>query len=131
MVEKLEAYSLPVLDLIKWQPTKDHNVEVLNDTVDLYRNFDATKHAEFLYDCVQQTVEQTIPQEVAYLEKYDRLKSYLDDQFQMPDKTIALLLRFLEQGKGKLSQRSRTKEFQALTDDEVREIEMQYEEIFG
>lgn len=128
--EVLEAYSLPVLDLIAWRPTKDHNVEVLNDTADLYKYFDATRQAEFLYDCVWQTIEQTIPQEVHYLEKYDRLKSYLDDRFEMADKTVALLLRFLEQGKGKLSQRSRTKEFQALTDDEVTEIETKYKEIF-
>jgi Fic family protein len=128
--EILEAYSLPILDFIKWRTTKDHNVEVLNDTADLYRYFDATGQAEFLYDCVFQTVEQTIPEEVRYLEKYDLLKSYLDDRFEMPDKTVALLLRFLEQGKGKLSQRSRDREFKALNDDEVGEIEMKYEEIF-
>ena len=45
----LESYSQRVLPLIKWKPTKDGNVEVLNDTADLYRYFDATPQAEFLY----------------------------------------------------------------------------------
>lgn len=126
----LESYSQPRLDLIKWMPADDNNVSVLNDTIDLYRYFDATRQAEFLYSCVQQTIEQTIPEEVAYLEKYDLMKSYLDNHFEMPDKTVALLVRFLEQGNGKLSERARTKEFQALTVKEIEEIEMRFGNIF-
>lgn len=126
----LEHFSTPRLDLIEWRPSRDNNVEVLNDTVDLYRYFDATKQAEFLYSCVSQTIEQTIPQEVNYLEKYDLMKAYLDDRFEMPDKTVALLVRFLEHGEGHLSERAKSKEFQTLTSDEVREIESKFQEIF-
>jgi len=46
----LEDYSHPVLELIDWEVTPDHNVNVLNDTLDYYRYFDATKQAEFLFD---------------------------------------------------------------------------------
>jgi Fic family protein len=126
----LEGFSKPRLDLVEWKPAENNNVEVLNDTIDLYRYFDATKQVEFLYSCVQQTIEQTIPEEVDYLEKYDLMKDYLDNHFEMPDKTVALLVRFLEQGKGQLSERARTKEFEALTDEEVIEIENKYQEIF-
>ena len=35
-------------------------------TIDLYRYFDATKQADFLYSCVQKTIKQTIPKEVSY-----------------------------------------------------------------
>jgi hypothetical protein len=108
----------------------DHNVEVLNDTIDLYRYFDATRQAEFLYDCVEQTVNKTIPEEVEYLEKFDRLKRYLDDYYEMPDKMVALLVRFLEQGKGRLSERARLKEFQELTQEEITAIESMYQDIF-
>ena len=48
----LESYSQQRLDLIKWVPAND-NVAVLNHTIDLYRYFDATRQAEFLYSCVQ------------------------------------------------------------------------------
>ena len=126
----LENYSQPRLDLIEWKPTKGNNVEVLNDTIDLYRYFDATKLAEFLYSCVRQTIEQTIPQEVAYLEKYDKMKNYLDNHFEMPDKTVALIVRFLDQGKGKLSERARLKEFEALKEEEIKDIENKYKDIF-
>jgi hypothetical protein len=49
-------------------------VEVLNGTVDFYRYFDATKQAEFLYDCVEDTLDRVIPNEVTFLQNYDGLK---------------------------------------------------------
>lgn len=127
----LEAFSMPRLDLVEWKPDSNHNVEVLNKTIDLYRYFDATTQAEFLYSCVQQTIEQTIPEEVDYLEKYDLMKDYLDNLFEMPDKTVALMMRFLEQGKGRLSERAKNKEFNLLTAEETSQIEEKYQEIFG
>lgn len=126
----LEEFSMPRLNLIDWKPDESNNVEVLNETIDLYRYFDATRQAEFLCSCVQQTITQTIPDEVDYLEKYDRMKDYLDNYFEMPDKTVALLIRFLEQGHGKLSERVKSKEFRILTPDEVMHIEEKYQEIF-
>ncbi len=93
----MEDYSQPLLDLIEWKPTPDNNIDVLNDTIDLYRYFDITKQAEFLYECVQETIEKTVPEEVEYLIRYDQMKDYLDNKFEMPDKTVALLIRFLKQ----------------------------------
>ncbi|TXK20949.1 hypothetical protein FVR03_23900 [Pontibacter qinzhouensis] len=119
----LEAYSHPLLDFIEWRKTADHNVEVLNETAAYYRYFDATRQAEFLFDCVAYTLDRIIPEEVAYLQQYDSFKTWLDDRFQMPNKMVALLIKFLEQAGGKLSKRSREKEFQLLTDVEVQQIE--------
>jgi len=126
----LENFSQQRIDLIEWKPTPDNNIAVLNDTLDLYRYFDATKQAEFLYSCVKETIEHTIPEEVSYLEKYDRMKQYLDNYFEMPDKTVALLVRFLEQGNGTLSERAKIKEFKELSKKEVEEIQFKYLEIF-
>lgn len=127
----LEVYSRPLLDHIEWTETKDHNVAVSNETIDLYRYFDATKQAEFLYDCVADTLERVIPEEVSYLQHFDTFKKYLDDQYEMPDKLVALLVRFLEQGSGKLSKRSAEKEFNVLTDIEIIDIETQFATIFN
>ena len=49
----------------------------------------------------------------------------------MPDNLVDLLIRFLSQNEGKLSKRARIKEFEKLTDDEIRVIEERYSEIFG
>ena len=98
----------------------------MNETSDYYRYFDATKQAEFLFECVDFTITKIIPEEVLYLQKYDATKAWLDEKFQMPDKTIALLIRVLEQNQGKLSKKAREKEFAALSDKEIREIENHY-----
>lgn len=127
----LESYSHNLLNLIDWEETPDHNVSVLNNTIDLYRYFDLTKQAEFLYECVQDTIENIIPQEITYLTKFDEFKRYLDEDFEMPDSKVSLLVRFLEQNDGKLSKRARSKEFEALTDNEVQEIEYNFEDIFS
>jgi hypothetical protein len=126
----LESYSHPVLDQIEWKPSSDKNVEILNDTIDYYRYFDSTNQAEFLYDCVQDTMVNIIPAEVAYLRKYDEFKRYVDDTYEMPDDMVGLLVRFLEQGAGILSKRALNKEFSALEESEVKEIESTYHEIF-
>jgi len=126
----LEAYSKPRLDHIQWRPTDKGNVEVLNNTINLYRYFDATKQAEFLYECVEKTVNTTLPEEVQYLEKYDLLNDFIKNYIDMPDKLVDLLIRFLNQNNGKFSKRARKKEFFQLTDNEVQAIERKYEEIF-
>lgn len=127
----LESYSHSLLDFIQWEKTSDNNVRVLNETIDYYRYFDATRLAEFLFDCVDYTIRKIIPEEVSYLQKYDAMKNWLDDRFQMPDKTVALLIRFLEQNNGKLSNRAKETEFVELSVEDVNEIEKNYKEIMS
>ncbi|MBK6574027.1 MAG: Fic family protein [Saprospiraceae bacterium] len=126
----LEAYSLPLLDYIDWRETNDHNIEVLNDTMDYYAYFDATKQAEFMYDCVMDTIENIIPREVNYIIRYDQFKRYIEDEFEMPDKLVALLVRFLEQNGGSLSKRAKENEFDKLNEEEISKIETEYQKIF-
>jgi len=122
----LEAFSHPLLEFIVWKKLQNNNIEVLNETMDYYRYFDATALAEFLFECVDYTINKIIPEEVDYLQKYDAMKIWLDDTFQMSDKTVAMLIRFLEQNNGILSKRAKDKEFKMLTDSEVKDIEEQY-----
>ena len=127
----LESYSKPLLNLIEWVETKDHNVEVTNETKDYYRFFDATKPTEFLFDCVADTIKNIVPREINYLANYDAFKAYMEEEFEMPDKLISVLVRFLEQNQGVLSKRAKEKEFSMLTEQEVKRIESTYTEIFG
>ncbi|MBZ9631239.1 Fic family protein [Salegentibacter sp. LM13S] len=126
----LEDYSHPLLDHIEWEQTSDNNVQVINDTLDYYRFFDITKQTEFLYDCVNDTIDNIIPEEIQYLTAYDAFKRWLDDEYEMPDKMVALLVRFLEQNEGDLSKRAREKEFVKLKAEEISEIEETYRELF-
>ena len=104
---------------------------MLNDTADFYRFFDATAHAEFLYECVQQTIEHDLPDEADFLRRYDAFRTGLDLVVDMPHRLADLLFRFLRQNNGTLSRRARTKEFAALTEGEIGQIEALYREAFG
>ena len=126
----LERYSHPLLDFIEWEETKDHNIEVINETINYYRYYDATCQAEFLYDCVIDTIDNIIPNEVLYLAQYDEFKRFIDDEYEMPDKIVALLVRFLEQNNGIFSKRAKEKEFNSLTEKEIVHIESKFKEIF-
>jgi Fic/DOC family protein len=127
----LESYSRPLLPFIQWRETEDHNVEVLNETADYYRYFDATAHAEFLYRCVEQTVNVDLPNEVRFLEAFDRFSTEVQRVVDMPSRTVELLRRFLHQGNGTLSKRGRANEFSALTDEEVGKLQQLFDECFG
>jgi Fic/DOC family len=127
----LESYSHRLLPLIQWQTTPEYDVRVTNDTGDFYRFFDATPHAEFLYACVQRTIEQDLPDETAFLHRYDSFRQQVDAFIDMPERMTDLLFRFLHQNRGRLSQRAREKEFAALTDDEAKRIEAIYGEVFS
>jgi Fic/DOC family protein len=122
----LETYSTRLLPTVRWEPTDKGNVRVLNDTGDFYRFFDATPHAEFLYQCVLKTIEEDLPNEAAFLRRYDRFRTRVEALVDMPGHTIDLLFRMLRQNGGRLSKRARQREFAKLTEAEVRQVEEAY-----
>ena len=127
----LEDYSQRLLPAVDWKPTASGNVSVLNDTADFYRFFDATPHAEFLYECLQHTIERDLPEETKYLERYDAFGRGLNLIVDMPERLSNLLFRFLRQNDGKLSHRGRTREFAQLTEEEINRVEALFRETFG
>jgi len=129
--ETLESYSERLLPLIDWRARPDGNVDVRGDTVDFYRFFDATPHAEFLYACAQKIVDEDLPSETEFLRRHDQFQRRVELLVDMPDATRDLLFRFLNQNRGQLSKRARTREFSALTVDEIAKIETIYAELFA
>lgn len=121
--DQLRRFSGPLLPYIDWRPTPRKNVEVLNETADLYRYGDYTELSEFLYRCVAYTIEHDLPKEIDYLKAYDRTKEEILSVIEMPDNTLSLLVNLVRQNGGTLSNRKRESEFSALTDDEVQMIE--------
>ncbi len=66
-----------------------------------------------------------------YLQKYDQMKTFVNQYIDMPDRTVDLLISFLNQNGCKFSKRAKSKDFSALTDDEIEVLESKYEEVFG
>jgi Fic family protein len=127
----LEEYSRRLLPLIRWESTNHGNVNVLNNTADYYRFFDATPHAEFLYACVRKTIEEDLPHETDFLRRYDLFRERIQNIVEMPDNTVDLLFRFLQQNGGKLSKRGRDQQFEQMSDEEVVSAEEAFATAFA
>ena len=119
----LQSHSGPLMSYIEWRPTPERNVEVLNETADLYRYFDCTAEAEFLYSCVARTVEHDLPREIDYLRRNDEATRRIMDAVEMPDRIAENLVLFIRQNSGRLSKKRREGEFKKLRDDEVTLVE--------
>ncbi len=126
----LESYSSRLLPCIQWEATQKGNVKVLNDTADFYRFFDVTPHAEFLYECVRQTIEQDLPNETNFLRGFDTFRAGIENMLDMPERTLNNLVGVLRQNDGTFSKRARENEFAQLTADEVHKIEELYRSSF-
>ncbi len=126
----LQSHTAPLMPFIEWRPTPDRNVEALNETTDLYRYFDCTEAAEFLYACVQRTVEHDLPREIDYLQRHDEALHRVMDTVEMPDRLAENLVLLIRQNNGKLAKRRRKQEFAALADEEVATIEHIVQEVF-
>ena len=126
----LERIAKPLLELIEWAATERGNVRVLNDTMDYYSFFDATAHCEFLFECIARSVERDLPEELGFLEHRDAFHRDVTEIVDMGERILDLLLRFLKQNHGILSKRARTREFAALNEDEVQQIQSIYANLF-
>jgi Fic family protein len=126
----LVHFSHSILPFIQWKTTADNNVQVINETADFYKYYDATPQAEFLFDCIKDTIVNIIPQEIRYIQQYDEFKNFMDNEFEMPDKLVALLVKILTQNKGILSNKKRESDFKNLSNDDVKKIELAFSSVF-
>ena len=126
----LKNHSRPLMEYIEWHSTSEQNVEVLNDTSDLYRYFDCTAEAEFLYTCVKRAIEHDLPKEIEYLRRHDEAMTRITEFIEMPNRLAQDLILFIRQNNGTLSKRKRTKKFNALTNEEVESLERIVQEAF-
>jgi hypothetical protein len=128
--DTLQAHSGPLMEFIQWRVSRNKNVEVTNDTADLYRFFDCTEEAEFLYGCVRRTVDTDLPREIDYLTRHDEALDGIMRTVEMPDRLAQNLIRYVRQNGGRLSKIRRMGEFKKLSDREVEAIETIVVEVF-
>jgi len=117
-IDGLKKISAPILNRSEWTVAADYNIELLNDTTDLYRYADVTEQAEFIYQCVEQFVTQRMPMELEYLRAFDEAKQKIDAQLDMAEKDLTLLVNLCVQNGGHLSKNKR-KLFALLTDKSI------------
>lgn len=118
----LETFSGSILPHIEWKFDADKQIEVSSDSADLYRYFDATALAEFLYAKVAETVRKDLKEELDFVSTYDRALVAVMERIDMPDRRASLFVRLCLQNGGALSRRKRA-DFPELTDDEVAKLQ--------
>jgi len=126
----LVSHTAPLMNQIEWKTTPLGNVKVLNETKDLYRYFNCTSSCEFIYESVQKTVSTTLPDELKYLDSFDKAYEDINAFVEMPNNKIKSLITFIVQNSGKLSKNKREKYYEKLTQDEIGHIENIVSEYF-
>lgn len=114
----LESFSKPLFDWIEYDVTNDDRLIVRNATSHLYRYFDATVMAEYVYECIEKTIDGDLAHELDYLERFDAASRAVRDIVDMPDRRLALFVQLVLQNNGVLSAGKRGL-FSELSDAEV------------
>ena len=124
----LASFSRPLLDLIRWEwrggegHAPGRRMVVTSDSAHLYRYFDATAMAEYLYDQVADSVRCDLREELDFVTVFEQALSGVREIVDMPDRRASLLVRLCMQNRGRLTARKRAR-FAELTDDEVVAME--------
>lgn len=125
--QALETFSKPVSEFIAWHWTSEQEITVTNDTSDLYRYFDATVFAEYLYDRVADTVRRDLKEELGFVAVFDRAFTAVREIVDMPDRRASLFVRVCMQNGGRLSAAKRP-QFPELSDAEIAQLETQVQQ---
>lgn len=118
----LESFSRPILPFIEWRFDANNEMVVTNDTLDLYRFFDATPIVEYMVECVRDTIRRDLKEELGFMAVYDRAMNAVREIVDMPDRRASLLVRLIMQNGGRLSNSKRS-QFSEVTDQELSTIE--------
>jgi hypothetical protein len=118
----LNAFSGKIMPKIEYDMDEQQQLTVLNKTDRLYRYYDATAQAEYLYEAVAETIRKDLREEIEFLEVFDKAMIATQKIVDMPDARASLLVRLILQNHGTLSGKKR-RQFAELSDEEVTKIE--------
>lgn len=117
-VEVLEAFSKPLVARTEYNPDTP-NVPATGNDATFFKYFDATEQASFLYKSLENTVENDLQNEIAFLIGFDKARSQLNGLFDWPPHSLDLFIRLVHQNNYELSKTKKQSHFEWLSDDEV------------
>ena len=122
--EILERYSKPLLRAIENYDLNDQGeLSVLEDTKIHYQYIDFTLYAEYLFACIETTIQEDFQEELEFIANYDRTKSAIQNIVDMPDFKIDRAIRCIAENNGTLGSKMRKSYFSELTDEKITAIE--------
>jgi hypothetical protein len=129
--DALEAYSKPLMYIIKYTKNEEQELLVLNasEVEGYYRFPDLTAQTEYLCKVIETAVFHDLPNELNFLQNYDEAKGLMKQSVDMPDKLIDLFIRFTHQNNG-IFPKKRRNIFQMLKDDEIEALQSIFQDVF-
>lgn len=129
--EALEDFSKPLMTRISFKTEANGQVIITNpEDVETYFKYpDLTFQSIYLGQTIQFTINEDLSEELYFLERYDELKTELQNFIDMPDKRLNIIIIFLHQNKGLFPNR-RKKDFPEITDEEFAIMETIYSNVF-
>jgi hypothetical protein len=122
--DALEAYSDPLMHIIRYTKNKEQKLTVLNaaEVEGYYRFPDLTVQTEYLCNVIEASISHD-------LQNYDEAKELMKQRIDMPDKMIDLFIRFTHQNNGIFPKRRRNT-FRMLNDDEIEALQSVFQDVF-
>lgn len=105
----LESFSQPARSL--WNVTHIGDSDFIFDFKSsplIYAHWSGQKAAEFVTRCAGEALEQSLMDEAVYLKGYDQAFERINKSYDLPDKTINLLIQWIHQNSGHLPERRKS-----------------------
>lgn len=128
-LQALDVVSQPMLSHVLYnRDPRTGQVDVTNDTADLYRYPDLTAACEYLYAKIEEALDRDVHAELVYLQTYDRAQLRVRLVRQLPDhqEQAALRLCFAE---GRIDPAMRAQHFPDLSAQDLDAIEQAVQQV--
>ncbi len=121
----LEAFSRPARQLwdVTWIADNEFRFDFRSSPL-VYAHWNGEAAAAFVTRCAEQALEQSLVDETTFLQAYDRAYEQIDREFDLPNRTINLLIQWVRQNDGRMPERRRNApELLSLTPQQIGRIE--------
>lgn len=129
----LQSFSRPMRAL--WDVTAISEADFTfeyRSSPSLYAHWDGGTAARFLTFCAEEALAHSLIEETRYLQAYDRAWSRIDRTFDLPNRTINLLIQWIHQNGDRLPERRRNaRELTGLKPEQIASIESIVADSFG
>jgi hypothetical protein len=127
----LERYSKPLMFFVRYDIKANGELVVKNseETEGYFRYPDLTEHCIYLAKTIHATLGEDMPDELNFIQRYDEVKTAIQNIVDMPDKLVNNMIVFLHQNKGVFPKRRR-EYFAKLSDDEISKMQAAFRKVF-
>jgi hypothetical protein len=132
-LEALESFSRPARAL--WDVLAISDMDFVFDfrsSLQVYAHWDGSAVAGFVTRCAEQALADSLIDESAYIQAYDQAFERIDTEFDLPNRSINLLIQWIRQNQGRMPQRRRNAaELALLQPGQIERIEAIVADSFG